>query len=167
MLQMNKLSFLVLFCSLFLSFTTFAQLSPIGVSIDDAKTNKGEQLCLPVKVYNFQDMLSMQYTIQFNPEKLQFVGVVNQQLPYLTTNNFGLHSAQKGLITVVWIDNSLKGVTKEEGADVFTLCFRVKAEAGDDLEVKFTDQPTPFESVNLAEQVVGINTKNGKIKVIK
>lgn len=164
---MNKLSFLVFFCSLFLSFSTFAQLSPIGVSIDDAKTTKGDQLCLPVKVYNFQDMLSMQYTIQFNPEKLQFVGVVNQQLPYLTTNNFGLHSAQKGMITVVWIDNSLKGVTKEEGDDVFTLCFRVKADVGEELEVKFTDQPTPFESVNLAEQVVGINTKNGKIKVVK
>lgn len=164
---MNKFFFLVLFCSLFLSTATFAQLSPIGISIDDVKAKKGDQLCLPVKVYNFQDMLSMQYTIKFDPEKLQFVGVVNQQLPYLTTNNFGLHSTQKGLITVVWIDNSLKGVNKEEGADVFTLCFRVKAEVGEELEVKFTDQPTPFESVNLAEQVVGINTKGGKIKVVK
>lgn len=165
--QMNKFFSLVLFCSLFVSTAALAQLAPIGVSIDDVKTKKGDQLCLPVKVYNFQDMLSMQYTIQFDPEKLQFVGVVNQQLPYLTTNNFGLHNAQKGLITVVWIDNSLKGVNKEEGDDVFTLCFRVKAEAGEELEVKFTDKPTPFESVNLAEQVVGINTKDGKVKVIK
>lgn len=164
---MNKLSFFLLFCGLFLSSTAFAQLTPIGISIDDVKANKGEQLCLPVKVYNFQDMLSMQYTVQFDPEKLQFVGVVNHKLPYLTTNNFGLQSAQEGLITVVWIDNSLQGVTKNEGDDVFTLCFRVKAAPGEQLEVKFTDEPTPFESVNLAEQVVGINTKNGKIKVVK
>ena len=102
---MNKLSFLLLFCGLFLTSALFAQLSPIGVSIDDVKTNKGDQLCLPVKVYNFQDMLSMQYTIQFNPDKLNFIGVLNHQLPYLDTNNFGLQSTKDGLITVVWIDN--------------------------------------------------------------
>lgn len=142
-----------------------AQQAPIGISIDDVKVQEGEQVCLPVHLFNFRNMLSMQYTIKFDPEVLTFVGVIDQQLPYMNTSNFGLHNAQKGEITVVWIDNSLQGVTKAEGDSAFTLCFRVKGKTGTQTEITFTDQPTPFESVNVNEQVIPINTKKSTLKI--
>jgi len=142
-----------------------AQQAPIGVSIDDVRVAQGEQICLPVHLFNFRNMLSMQYTIQFDPEALHFVGVIDQQLPYLNTSNFGLHNAAKGEITVVWIDNALQGVTRPEGDPAFTLCFRVKAAAGTTSEINFTGSPTAFEAVNLQEKVVPINTKKGKVTV--
>ena len=133
--------------------------------MNDVKAEKGEQVCLPITVYSFQQMLSMQYSIRFDPEELEFQGIVNKQLPYLNENNFGTHSVDKGILTVVWIDNSLKGVTKNDGDQVFTICFRVKADKGSKVEVDFSKDPTPFESVNLAEQLVQINTKRGVITV--
>lgn len=162
---MKRLSFLFLPLFLFFGYSLKAQLAPIGLSINDVKASKGDQICVPVNLYNFQNMLSMQYTIQFDPTKLHFVGVIDQQMPYMNTSNFGLHNAQKGEITVVWIDNSLQGVTKADGASAFTLCFRVTANPGEKAEIKFTDKPTPFESVNVNEQIIPINTKKGTIRV--
>lgn len=161
-MQHKRLFFILLLFSF--SFSATAQ-QTIGFSLGDLKTKKGEQICVPLTVYGFQQMLSMQYSIQFDAEKLQFVGIIDQNLPYLNTSNFGLHNTSKGVITVVWLDNSLQGVSKNEGEKIYSLCFRVKAEAGDTTEVKLSGEPTPFESVNLAEQLVKINTKKGVIRV--
>jgi hypothetical protein len=162
---MKKLIFVALFFMLAFTSGLQAQQAPIGISIDDVKVQKGEQLCLPVHLFNFRNMLSMQYTIKFDPEALQFVGVIDHQLPYMNTSNFGLHNAQKGEITVVWIDNSLQGVTKAEGDPAYTLCFRVKGGTGTQTEITFSDKPTPFESVNVNEPVIPINTKKSTVKI--
>lgn len=162
---MKRLFLFSFFVFAFSAYSLKAQQAPIGISIDDVKVGQGEQLCLPVHLFNFRNMLSMQYTIKFDPEALQFVGVIDHQLPYLNTSNFGLHNTQKGQITVVWIDNSLQGVTKAEGEPAFTLCFRVKADTGTQTEITFTDKPTPFESVNVNEQIIPINTKKSTVKI--
>jgi hypothetical protein len=164
---MKRLSIVLLPLFFLFGLSLKAQQAPIGLSINDVKAKKGDQVCLPVNLYNFRNMLSMQYTIKFDPNQLHFIGVIDQKMPYMNTSNFGLHNAQKGEITVVWIDNSLQGVTKAEGESAFTLCFNVKADAGEEIEVNFTDQPTPFESVNVNEQIIPINTKKGTIKVEK
>lgn len=162
---MQRLIFLTLLLLVFWGGGLKAQQAPIGISIDDVKVQNGEQICLPVHLFNFRNMLSMQYTIKFDPDILQFVGVIDQQLPYMNTNNFGLHNAQRGEITVVWIDNSLQGVTKAEGDPAYTLCFYVKGPTGTQTEIRFTDKPTAFESVNVNEQVIPINTKKSTVKI--
>ena len=163
---MNKLHYILSFVFLLLiTSPAWSQSNAIGLNLADLKVKSGDQICMPVTVYGFQRMLSMQYSINFDPQELEFMGVVNKRLPHLTDGNFGVHSVHKGMLTVVWIDSSLKGVTKIDGEAVFTVCFLVKGDKGSKTEVKFTDKPTPFESVNLAEQVVQINTKKGTITV--
>jgi hypothetical protein len=41
----------------------------------------------------------------------------------------------------------------------------VIGKAGETTEIDFTEDPTPFEAVNLAEQIVKINKKKGKIQI--
>ncbi|MEO0340123.1 MAG: cohesin domain-containing protein [Bacteroidota bacterium] len=140
--------------------------SAIGLSFPDKKVKAGETVCLPITVFNFQSMLSMQYSVSFDPTKLKFIEIAEEKIPYLGPNNFGLQSINEGILTVVWIDNDLKGISKAEGEDVFSLCFEVIAPAGATTEIDFSPKPTPFEAVNLAEQVMGINTKKGKLTVV-
>ncbi len=137
----------------------------IGLSFPDEKVKAGETVCLPISVFNFQSMLSMQYSISFDPTKLKYIEISDEKIPYLGPNNFGLQSVDEGKLTVVWIDNDLKGITKAEGEDIFSICFEVLAPAGTQTEIGFSPKPTPFEAVNYAEQVMGINTKKGKLTV--
>jgi hypothetical protein len=160
---MNKSFLLGLF--LMISGSLFAQTNSIGLSFPDLKTKAREELCVPVNVYQFRDMLSMQYSIRFDPTKLKFIEFRDVKLPYLNRGNFGLHKVEEGIITVVWIDNALKGINRLDGEAVFSLCFEVIGKAGETTEIDFTEDPTPFEAVNLAEQIVKINKKKGKIQI--
>jgi len=142
-----------------------AQSESIGLSFPDLKAEAGADLCVPLNVYQFRNMLSMQYTISFDAEKLQFAGLKDYKLPYMNQSNFGLYKVAEGKLTVVWIDNALKGVTVMDGEPVVNVCFKVLGDAGEETEINFAEDPTPFEAVNLAEQIVKINTKKGKIRI--
>lgn len=148
-----------------LPFALSAQNNSIGLSFPDLKAEAGGELCVPLSVYQFRDMLSMQYSIKFDPAKLKFVEFRDLKLPYLNRGNFGLHKVDEGTITVVWIDNALKGVSRMDGEPVFTLCFEVLGQSGETTEIDITEDPTPFEAIDLAEQLVKINKKKGKIKI--
>ncbi|MDX1665998.1 MAG: cohesin domain-containing protein [Saprospiraceae bacterium] len=129
------------------------------------QADPGEEVCMSISASDFQNMLSMQYSLRWDPQVLSFRGIKNFNLPWLGQENFGTHRAGEGILSVVWIDNSLQGVSKENGNALFELCFQVKGSSGSETPIRFVEQPTPFEAVNLQEQVVGINTVEGRIRV--
>jgi hypothetical protein len=129
------------------------------------KAPAGSQACVEVKVQGFVNLLSMQYTMAWDAEVLTYQGVGKPGLPGLSNQNFGAHRTAEGLLTFVWIDGSLRGVTLPDDSTIFSVCFDVVGKAGAASPFRFIEQPTPFESVNLAEQLVEIKTVEGAVKV--
>ena len=128
-----------------------------------AKT--GEEVCVSISVADFKNLLSMQYSLAWDPEVLTFETAQGFNLPYLGKNNFGMNRKENGVITFVWIDNALQGVNLSDGTVIYQLCFRVKGKRGSGTEIKFSPQPTPFEVVDVREQVLGINAVAGSVVV--
>jgi hypothetical protein len=83
----------------------------------------------------------------------------------MTKENFGVQAVDKGIITCMWIDNSLKGVNLIDDTSLYQICFKVVGKSGSTSAIKFTQKPTPFESVNLEEKLVNIQPVAGSVKV--
>jgi hypothetical protein len=48
---------------------------------------------------------------------------------------------------------------------LYQICFKVVGKSGGVSSIKFTQKPTPFESVNLEEKLVTIQPVSGNVKV--
>jgi hypothetical protein len=134
------------------------------LSIDDQTAAAGETVCTPVRAKGFNSLLSMQYTVAWDPDVISFKGLKDFGLPHLSIQNFGTTKVQEGVMPVAWIDNALKGVTVSAGNPLYTVCFEAKA-SGQSSPVQIIDKPTAIEVVNLGEKLVGLDSEPGTITV--
>jgi len=131
----------------------------------NATAAPGSNFCIDVTVRGFKALMSMQYTMKWNPDIIQLTELKDFGLPFMDKRNFGMHSVNKGILTFVWIDNDLKGLTLEDNSPIFHLCFDAIGEHGQGTTFHFIEKPTPFESVNSEEKVIGIIGHEGIIKL--
>lgn len=162
--MLTRISFLILFL-LGISSFAYSQQPGITLKIDSKEVASGEVVCLNVSGTNFRRILSTQYSIQWDAAVLTYTGLTNFKLPYMTKENFGVQAVDKGIITCMWIDNSLKGVNLIDDTSLYQICFKVVGKSGSTSAIKFTQKPTPFESVNLEEKLVNIQPVAGSVKV--
>ena len=147
------------------SAATVAQ-GAITLALETVKGEQGGTACIPMKVANFQAILSTQYSINWDVKELEFNTLKNFKVQSMGDQNFGLPLTDQGILTCVWVDPTLKGVTLPDGTTLFDICFNVVGEPKESVaKVALTERPTPFESVNLREEVLLIQTVDGGIKL--
>lgn len=118
-----------------------------SLKIDQLEASPGDTVSLNVSATGFQDILSMQYSIKWNPTELELADVHNFNLPGLSTANFGFTPASiaAGQLSTVWLDPSVQGVTMADNETLYALTFIVKQFGGARSFIEFSDQPTPSE----------------------
>ena len=137
---------------------------PLYISSTEAAT--GAETCLSVTVARFNQIVSMQYTMKWDPQILRFKEVKNFGLPGLRTTNFGTRAADKGILAYSWFDANVKGITVPDGTKLYEVCFDVVGKAGSSSSLEFADKPVLIEISNSASQFLGIDGVNGKVRVI-
>jgi hypothetical protein len=137
----------------------------LTLAIEGKNVEQGEQLCLSVTAEGFAGLISMQYSIRWDPKVLRFQNVANFQLPWLSEDNFGMHITDEGVVTFVWIDNDLKGVNVNDGDELYQLCFEAVGESGQESTVTLGQDPTPFEVVTVEENIIPLKPRPGKVAV--
>lgn len=95
----------------------------------DKTVDLGDEVCIPVRVNDFEDILSMEFNIDYDPTKLQFDRITDLAgLPSYSTGQFSTPSA--GLIILTWLDDlDLSGESLVDGDTLFSMCFNT-LEAG-------------------------------------
>ncbi len=112
-----------------------------GLEIESANGTQGQQLCLEVRTHGFNDILGMQYSINYNSSVLQFVNATNFNLNGLAGANFGTPSP--GTITMTWNDPDVMGITRPDGTVIYELCFNVTGNTTN--MITFGNTPTTIE----------------------
>lgn len=164
---MSKYTFLTFFFFLIMGIPYGkSQTKAIKLIAQNMKGAPNHLVCMGIGSADFNNMLSMQFTLEWNPEYIAFQEVNNFRLPYFSRDNFGAQFREQGKLTCVWIDNALQGITVQDGETLFDVCFTIIGEEGTESSVKFSQNPTPFEAVNKAEEVLTIEGVPGKIKVV-
>jgi Secretion system C-terminal sorting domain/Cohesin domain len=126
----------------------------------------GTSISVDIRIVDFEDIQSMQFSVNWNPTVLQFDSIHNLgALPDYSAANFGTNSAQSGKLTTLWLDSQLLGVSLEDSTVLFSIVFDVIG-APDSLSiVAITDDPTMIEISDLNGNVLPVNIENGMIVV--
>lgn len=127
---------------------------PEGVVIeisDLLEGRPGDTLCFDFTVNNFTDVESMQFSLAFEPNNIEFIlagGIQNLNLPGASAASFGLLGIGFGQITFTWTAPS--AVTLPDGERIFTLCFRIPDDTpgvGECDLLQIVDSPIEAEAI--------------------
>ncbi|GJM35368.1 MAG: hypothetical protein DHS20C18_43690 [Saprospiraceae bacterium] len=128
----------------------------------------GDQICMGVTVNDFDEIIGMQFSINYDPNVLQFVSVGGFNLSGLSEAQFGTPTGTNmtvpGVITLAWVDNTLAGVTVPDGGEIFEICFNIIGSTT--TTVNITGSPTSIEVTDSDEQnVTPVNTESGTVNL--
>ncbi len=126
---------------------------------------KGETACVEVKAKDFNQILSMQYSMNWDTKVLKFKEVRSFGLDGMSLQSFGAHLAKEGILTFSWYDPSLRGFTKPEGHKLYEVCFEAVGNAGTKSKFEFSGKPTTVEIANSASQFLELRSKGGLVTV--
>jgi hypothetical protein len=121
-----------------------------------ASGQPGQTVCLQVTADGLADLLSMQFSMRWEPQALRFVGIEDLEMPGLQPENFNTlpASVNNGFLTLNWFDLTFAGLSLPDGSPLFSVCFEIlEAPAAQHL-VRFSSAPTPIEFIRVPEQVV-------------
>jgi gliding motility-associated-like protein len=134
--------------------------------LSDEQVMSGQNVCLDVSVQDFSSIVSMQFSINYDPAMLTYTGSDNLNLSGLTASNIGNPGGpSSGNITVSWLaDDPVLGVTLPDGDVIFQVCFDAIGPNCNDTNVSFSSNPTPIE-VTDADGLVTFNSASGTVSI--
>ena len=120
-----------------------------AVIASDESVPSGTPFCVDVTVNDFDNIVSMQYTMEYDKNKFQYTGVQGFNLSGLSAANFGPNQ-NLGRISFSWFDPNVSGITLADGATIYQVCFNATGanNCGSTTEFKFTGSQTPIEVTN-------------------
>jgi HYR domain/Secretion system C-terminal sorting domain/Cohesin domain len=95
--------------------------------IENQSIEAGKYYEIQFNSKDLQTILAYQFTLQFDPDALDFQNIETAVLPDLNNENFGLSYLDKGFITTSW--NHILPVALESNEQVFTLSFKALKDA--------------------------------------
>ncbi len=144
------------------------ELPPVAtltLTASEVEAAKGETACVEVKAKDFNQILSMQYSMNWDANVLKFKEVRSFGLEGMSIQSFGAHLASKGTLTFSWYDPSLRGFSKPEGHKLYELCFEVVGKPGSKSKFEFSGKPTTIEIANSASQFLELRSVSGLVTV--
>lgn len=139
------------------------------LTIEDKAVVPGQSFCVKVTADNFNDVVGMSYTIQYNSSQLAFTGVqnLNPGLPgFSAAANFGTPNSglQPGFITVNYFNQTLQGIDLPNGAVLFELCFDAIG-SGSSSNIFFSSAIAQIEISDSNENIIPFNSEPGTIDI--
>lgn len=133
----------------------------VAFRFEDQRVLPGQEVRLPVKVRDFREVSGYQFTINWDPEVLEYVGVAHQAL----TCNYGLAKRGEGKITTTWQESRGKDATIPDDSTVFSLRFRAVGPWGTQSAIRFNSSLTASEAYNRGLGYLNVVASEATIKV--
>lgn len=144
----------------------------LGLSIPHIESNEGDEISLELSASSFENMVSVQFSIHWDPTIIQFEGSSIADLDFVAV---GTSFAEEGTARISWFDVEGIGHSMEDGKSFLKLDYKVIGEVGDispvsmkgdSLEIQIfqaTDTPGVFEPIDLdgEDGSVSIIDENG------
>ncbi len=131
--------------------------------------NTGSTVCVQIDVSDFTDVLSFQYTINWDPTVLQLPTPISasvNNLGAISDIQFGPASPTNSL-TVSWFDADFSGESLPNGTGIFEICFTVIGATGTSSPITFSGSMTQIEVLGSGGSFppYGFNGQAGSVTV--
>ncbi len=125
-----------IFLSLLLTFLFLqnvdAQKDTLKIDFSKVSGSPGETVCVDMIVTNLKDILSLQYSLKFDPTKLEYVGINKGALNVDANINFSPLAATNSAGLLKFTFDDPNGTTSlPDGSVAFSICFLLKGKVGD------------------------------------
>jgi hypothetical protein len=101
--------------------TTRGDLTDVNFITNELKFNSNEELIVPLFVEQAVSLAGYQFTIQFDPKSLEFIGISSAACN-MTNENIGIQNMENGQVTLSW--NSNKNFELNSSDKLFALKFK-------------------------------------------
>jgi len=135
----------------------------IGVSNEVGR--KGDLIFVDVSVSDFDKIVSMQYSMNWDPAVLQFEKIQNFKLKDLSKENFGTKEVLDGNLLLAWYDQSVQGVNLPNGTNLYQVVFRVIGANTAKSKIRLSGKPIVTEVMQADGTPVYFNKINGAVTV--
>lgn len=147
------------------SFTMdFSSCTAITFNFPLQNVSPGQVECLPVTVKDFNMVGSMQYSVTWDPNVLQFQNIQNPN-PALTDLDNSINQDGNQTLLVSWFDAGTTGVTLGDGSVLFEMCFNVIGQPGASSPVIMGNTPLNVEILDTDENPYGVIVNGGQVTV--
>ncbi len=138
----------------------------LNIDIPDVNAPNGTQVCVPLTVTDFTNIVAAQFTVEWDETVLQLVGVNTfggGNLPD-STGSINTSQSNNGILTFAWFDISTLGVTLPDGVPLFLVCFNVIGSTGTSSPILIHGNPTAIDVADTNGQIA-LNINTGSVTV--
>lgn len=138
-------------------------------SANHLQAANGESVCLSITTTGFEDIVSIQYSMHWDTDILEFTGVQAFGAPDMSASNFGTTLAPAGALTVSWFEQQFpftSGVTLVDGTLLYQVCFTVIGTSGQVSDFTFDGCPAAIQVTNTGSEVILPGFNAGSVTVI-
>lgn len=128
----------------------------LSIALSDITGEKGQIVDVGISIAGFQDISSMQFSINWDSTVLAFKTIDNltDVLPDFTEKEIGLVETSSGAIRVAWFDGTISGISIPDNTQLFNMKFEILGEDGTNSAITITDKPIVIEFTNLAGEEI-------------
>ena len=130
------------------------------------KASNGAEISIPIKVQNFKNIVSVQFSLQWDSSVIQYLGFEEAGLEQLAVGDV---KASQGLLRISWFDVKGNGVDLSNESAMVFLKFLVIGQEGDSTNIAITDQPLDIQIFQGGGDVfvpVDLHLNDGSVKVV-
>lgn len=142
--------------------------SEVQLAVSSAMVTMGDEVCLDVTVGNWNKIVAAQFSINFDPNNLEYtrIDLTSNPLNLNAASNFGTTNVDQGEIRFIWADPLGNSRTLPDNTVLFRICFKAKGLPGTMTDVKITDKPINIEVINEDNFELTPVIRNGTVKII-
>jgi hypothetical protein len=141
-----------------------AAVPEVGFCVGEQSAQPGQTVRVPVAVNGFSRVTSAQFSLEWDPAVLRFLGTGSYGLKELSPACFGTTLTERGRLAFAWYDPEASGVTLADGTVLFSVSFEVVGKAGSASAVAVRISPTP-EQVSVGFGLANFVSKEGSVAV--
>ncbi|MFQ5447404.1 MAG: T9SS type A sorting domain-containing protein [Saprospiraceae bacterium] len=150
--------------ALFFSAALMAQ--EVTLKTPDMVVEPGANIHLNIQVKDFNLVTGVQFSLNWNKDVLEYIGVDNFGLPNMSTEgNFGTTEVETGKLRFAWYQLELTGITLDDMDALFSVWFKVIGDPDANADLTITDDPIVVEVVG-TQGMLPFVIENGNITVM-
>ncbi len=141
-----RLSFLSLL--VFLASGSITAQSCFFASASSIEATPGSNVCIKVNTHNYEDIVGMQWTMNWDSTVLSYSSTTDYGLEGLVAQNFGTTLVSIGVLNFTWANPGFTGTSEPDRLHAFSVCFDVIGSLDDSTGIDFTSSHTEIEVID-------------------